>query len=163
MIDAIIVTVEYVAGVLGIPVLLVHAVAVVAVLSAGCLGVIGKERRKRLMQALRKVGGRLRDKGGTAAALMLAVALGGCVLFDAPSEGRLAAACQAYADTLSALAEIKPQLSDSQIAIINDARSVATPICERGPDYGDAAAAGKVAVVSRAVSDMTTVESEVNQ
>lgn len=87
MIDAIILAVEYVAGVLGIPAILAHAVAVAAVLSAGCLGVIGKERRQRLMQALRKAGRRLRGNGGTTAALVLVVALGGCSAFQGNTLG----------------------------------------------------------------------------
>lgn len=88
MIDAIILVVEYVAGVLGVPAALVHAVAVAAVLSVGCLGVIGKERRRRLMGALRKAGRRMRGKGGTASAVLAAaLVLGGCAAFDSNKLG----------------------------------------------------------------------------
>jgi len=93
----------------------------------------------------------------------LAAALGGCAAIEAPPEGRLAAACQAYADTLSALADVRGEMTAAQVAIVNDARGVAGPICARGSEYGDAQIPERVAIVADAVADMTKVEGEVDE
>ena len=137
MIDAIIVAVEYVAGVLGVPAILVHAVAVVAVLGGGCMGVIGKGRRKRLVQALRKVGGRLRNKGGPTAAVLFAVALGGCAAFESNTLGetRIQTAFQGNSvQRIKATTPLVKQMRESGLSgaqVVTVMQAVTRPLPER--------------------------------
>ena len=129
MIDAIIVAVEYVAGVLGIPAILVHAIAIGAVLGAGCLGVIGKGRRKRLMQALCKAGGRLRNKSGPTAAILLAVVLGGCSAFQGNTLGETRIETEFQGESVQRIEATAPLvkqmresgLSGEQVAVVMQA------------------------------------------
>ena len=94
--------------------------------------------------------------------LIIAVALllTGCAGFaDASPDARLAAACQAYAGTLTALATLKPQMTAGQITAVDRAVAVAGPVCRQGDTITDVPSA--LVVVAGALGNLATVEGAV--
>jgi len=92
--------------------------------------------------------------------MVLACAVAGCsAIDDVPADARLAAACRAYAATLTTLATVKPEMSSGQIAVVDSAVAVAGPLCRNGEFVASTASA--LATVTGAVRDLATVEQEV--
>lgn len=61
--------------------------------------------------------------------LALAVFLAACAPKGAPQSYEIVKACEAYEQTLRSLAIRRGDLSDQQVALVNDARALANPIC----------------------------------
>jgi len=70
----------------------------------------------------------------------IAMAVAGLVLAGCAAlptyDAKLAASCQAYANTLYSLAALKDEMTEQQITTVNNARTVINPICISG-EYRD--------------------------
>jgi len=87
------------------------------------------------------------------------MALAGLVLVGCASlptyDAKLAASCQAYANTLYSLAALKDEMTEQQITTVNNARTVINPICISG-DYRSAQSA--LALVEQYLAQLNGIE-----
>lgn len=65
----------------------------------------------------------------TIVTIATAVLLMGCAAIPNSNEARLASMCKSYDSTLEVLTAAKSELSEQQVATINDLRAIANPIC----------------------------------
>lgn len=80
----------------------------------------------------------------------------GCA--SVPPDAQLAASCQAYATTLSSLAELRMEgsLSSGQIESVNSAVAIVGPICKSPAEAGRA----DLMTVSRMLRNLSEIEQE---
>jgi hypothetical protein len=64
-----------------------------------------------------------------AIALAALLGLSACASGNVSQQAQLASACQGYASTLATLALNKDKLAESEVAAVNDVRSLVNPIC----------------------------------
>jgi len=87
------------------------------------------------------------------------MALAGLVMAGCASlptyDAKLAASCQAYANTLYSLAAIKDEMTAQQITTVNNARMVLNPICISG-DYQSAESA--LSLVEQYLAELNGIE-----
>lgn len=90
---------------------------------------------------------------------MLTMALVGLVMVGCATlptyDAKLAASCQAYANTLYSLAALKDEMSEAQITTVNNARTVINPICISG-DYQSAQSA--LALLEQYLAELNGIE-----
>lgn len=86
--------------------------------------------------------------------LLAALVLAGCASLPT-YDAKLAASCQAYANTLYSLAALKDEMTQQQITTVNNARTVLNPICISG-DYRDAQSA--LALVEQYLAELNGIE-----
>lgn len=93
------------------------------------------------------------------ALLLMGGGLMGCAGVTANTQTQLLLACQGFTRTELALRPFKPQMSESQVAIVRESINVAEPICTGDGDLTDVT--GALDLVRAKLRELVTVQNQV--